>query len=635
MRKTWKRALSYVLSAAMVLTAGVFAPADKTAKAADSEPKFTAELWSFGTFAGWTSDPSATVEVDGAKEYTITADATEDLDDLFTSDNGTAVVLGNYADLTAAGLGTAYQVVGKSIKVNDGEDIPWVTEAVEWDATARLVINNAWNPELDFATSVKQPIKAGDKISVTFEVKAGGSSTTPSDPTTAPVDPEPTDKMFNAHLASFGTIWGWVDDPDGKNATPGAWSVDVTGAGEYTVTAEATNDCDSSGAALVVNTNLKALPSGYTLVGKTFKINDKEYDWSKAEAYLDGTYYRLSIWNEWGDEKANPIGQDLEINAGDKIEATFAVVETKPLFTAHLASFGTIWGWTGDDYGKPATPGAWQIDVTGAGDYTVSGEATNDCDSSGGVLAVLTTLKEVPTDYAIVGKTLKVNDKVYDWSKAQAYLDGDYVRISVWNEWGDEKANTISEDIEINAGDKVEATISVVEPQKPVDPVDPQPPVVTKKVLGTAKGKTFTAGNFKYKVTTAATIEGTKKTAGKVTVVGLSSAGKKKTSINVKNTVSVKSTGASYKVTAIGSKAFKNASKLKSATLGTNIKSIPASAFAGCKKLSKLSVKKTLSSVKKNAFKGCKKTIKVTGGSKKVNKANVKKLKKSGYKKFK
>lgn len=40
-------------------------------------------------------------------------------------------------------------------------------------------------------------------------------------------------------------------------------------------------------------------------------------------------------------------------------------------------------------------------------------------------------------------------------------------------------------------------------------------------------------------------------------------------------------------------------------------------------------------SVKKGAFKGCKKTIKVTAASKKAKKAQLKKLKKSGYKKFK
>ena len=122
----------------------------------------------------------------------------------------------------------------------------------------------------------------------------------------------------------------------------------------------------------------------------------------------------------------------------------------------------------------------------------------------------------------------------------------------------------------------------------------------------------------------------------------------------MKNKVSY--SGVSYKVTAIGSSAFKNSAKLKKATLGTGIQSIPKNAFSGCKKLAsvtakgvrkinqgafrnckalkKLTLRKKIS-VKKGAFKGCKKTIKVTGGSRKIIKANVEKLKKCGYRKFK
>ena len=43
MRKTWKSALSFVLSAAMVLTAGVVTPNVKS-DAADDAPWFTATL---------------------------------------------------------------------------------------------------------------------------------------------------------------------------------------------------------------------------------------------------------------------------------------------------------------------------------------------------------------------------------------------------------------------------------------------------------------------------------------------------------------------------------------------------------------------------------------------------------------
>ncbi|MDY3854723.1 MAG: leucine-rich repeat protein [Butyribacter sp.] len=151
----------------------------------------------------------------------------------------------------------------------------------------------------------------------------------------------------------------------------------------------------------------------------------------------------------------------------------------------------------------------------------------------------------------------------------------------------------------------------------------------TTSVVGLAKNKTFTSGSFKYKVTTASVKTGTKATAGKVSVIGLSSKGKKAKKLTVPATV--KKSGATYKVTAIGSKACKNA-KATSVTLGKYTKTIGKSAFTGCKKLSKLTVKTKLSTVSKGAFKGCKKTIKVSGTSKA---ANVKKLKKSGYKKFK
>lgn len=404
------------------------------------------------------------------------------------------------------------------------------------------------------------------------------------------------------------------------------------------------------------------------------KITSVKYDGVEAEGLdysqavfgpenEDSTTERITLINKWGGVDNGIFPEDYEFPAFKTLEISFIIGEPaekleKP-FGVHMASFGTIWDWTGEDYGRPinvATPGAFEVSVDSYGDYTVEGIASKDASSASGALAVLTDLTEVPTDYTLTPKTVTIGEKEYDWSKATPYVDGGFVRMSIWNEWSTEvQANPIG-DVEVAAGETVKATFSVV--KKGTAPTtSPKPSPSTKpetKTLGTAKGKTFTSGNFKYKVTTAATITGTKKTTGKVTVVGLTKSGKKKTSINVKNSVS--KSGASYKVTAVGSKAFKKATKVKKATLGTNIKSIPTSAFEGCKKLATVSAKgatkigksafknckalkkitlKKKVSVKKNAFKGCKKTIKVTGGSKKVNKANVKKLKKSGYKKFK
>lgn len=69
--------------------------------------------------------------------------------------------------------------------------------------------------------------------------------------------------------------------------------------------------------------------------------------------------------------------------------------------------------------------------------------------------------------------------------------------------------------------------------------------------------------------------------------------------------------------------------------MNKNIKTIPSKAFVNCKKLKTLTVNAKLKKVAKGAFKGCKKKNKVKGASAKVRKANVKLLKKSGYKKFK
>lgn len=194
------------------------------------------------------------------------------------------------------------------------------------------------------------------------------------------------------------------------------------------------------------------------------------------------------------------------------------------------------------------------------------------------------------------------------------------------------KNDTITKD-DIDASEGVLPTPSgqpTVKPsEKPnVTPVPTNSPAPTKAPKAPKKGNKVESGKVVYKVTKAATA----KKAGTLAIVGLSKAGKKASSLSAPATAKIN--GYSYKVTSIGKNAFKGANA-KTITLGKNIKSIPAGAFANCKKLSTLKVKAKLTKVAKKAFKGCKKTIKVKGASKKVTKANVKKLKKSGYKKFK
>ncbi|WP_052431121.1 glycoside hydrolase family 2 [Robinsoniella peoriensis] len=119
---------------------------------------------------------------------------------------------------------------------------------------------------------------------------------------------------------------------------------------------------------------------------------------------------------------------------------------------------------------------------------------------------------------------------------------------------------------------------------------------VTKTFVITAKkGKTYTVGNYKYKVLSASTRSGT---------VSLTKPVK-----NILKTVKVSDTvkigNYKYKITEIGKNAFKGNKKLKTVTIGKNVKKIGSSAFYNAKLLKKITVNsKVIKSVGKNALKG-------------------------------
>ena len=111
----------------------------------------------------------------------------------------------------------------------------------------------------------------------------------------------------------------------------------------------------------------------------------------------------------------------------------------------------------------------------------------------------------------------------------------------------------------------------------------------------------------------------------------------KKTAASVTVPVQVKIGNVTYKVVAIGFKAFANNKKLKTVTIGKNITTIGKNAFAGCKKLKKITIKSTKlksGAIGKNAFKGTAKNL-VVKVYKKQYKAYKKFLKKKGNKKVK
>lgn len=141
------------------------------------------------------------------------------------------------------------------------------------------------------------------------------------------------------------------------------------------------------------------------------------------------------------------------------------------------------------------------------------------------------------------------------------------------------------------------------------------------------KGTKLTQGIGVYQVTKA----GTSHKSGTVALIGLSKKGKKMTSLNIPNTI--KSGAVTYRVTTLAAKACQGAKAVK-VTLGKNVTKIGKYTFKNNRKLKTLVIKGKLTKVSRNSYKGCKNKIKVKGGSSKVRKANLKKLKKSGYKRF-
>lgn len=147
-------------------------------------------------------------------------------------------------------------------------------------------------------------------------------------------------------------------------------------------------------------------------------------------------------------------------------------------------------------------------------------------------------------------------------------------------------------------------------------------------VIGGKAGTKIETGMLVYKITKAATTQ----KPGMLQVAGLSKKGKKAAKLSFPATATIGK--AHYQVTSVGKNALEGA-KVKQIAMGKNLTRIEKGAFKNCKKLQKLTIKGKLKTVQKGAFSGCKKRITIKGASKKIRKANVKKLKKSGYKRIK
>ena len=125
-------------------------------------------------------------------------------------------------------------------------------------------------------------------------------------------------------------------------------------------------------------------------------------------------------------------------------------------------------------------------------------------------------------------------------------------------------------------------------------------------------GKTYEAGNAKYKVTSATEVTFT------------SPKSKSIKSLKIPDTVKILSK--SYKVTAVSKRACKGCKKLTTVTVGKNVKTIGDEAFMNCKKLKKVTVGKSVTSIGKKVFSGDKKLAKLIFKGSKVKKVGKKAL---------
>ncbi len=121
------------------------------------------------------------------------------------------------------------------------------------------------------------------------------------------------------------------------------------------------------------------------------------------------------------------------------------------------------------------------------------------------------------------------------------------------------------------------------------------------------KGKVFTSGKYKYKVTGNSTVAFAGRKNAKITVIEIPK--------------TVKYGGKTFKVTSIADGALKK-TKITSVKVGANVKTIGVSAFEGCKSLTKVTLNGALTKIEDKAFKSCTalKSITIPGKVTKIDK---------------
>lgn len=254
--------------------------------------------------------------------------------------------------------------------------------------------------------------------------------------------------------------------------------------------------------------------------------------------------------------------------------------------------------------------------VTGEGKYTISVDwSKTETGFTSGINFMMVGIangEKLFPKYCINVDTVKINGKKVSFKKGYTTSDdGVITRCNIFNEWAgihDNDANGSTRSYDGKLNNKTAKMIDFTK-YKEIKSISITFTYVKKAPL--AVGKTFTSGNFKYKVTGFKT----------VAVSGLADKGKKGATLSVADTVT--KGGVTYSIISVGANAFKNAFA-KKIVLGNNVVVIEKKAFVNCKKLKTIECYATLKKVAKASFGGCGK-IAVSGWDKEANKALFKK----------
>lgn len=606
MRKQSKSLLSMILTAAMVVSlgAGVTGEKSKAADATKIAPEFTAYLVQnnskifSGTDRVVKDSTGAVKQVDAA--YKLAAGETEEVDGGFVASTGAISTTGTYTvsavaeddvdDLLteASYLGVEFGTLGaKDVSGKKNYVVP-STYSIKPKTITITGADGKVKQTLDWskASVYNNGNKATGKLRVGIVNAYCSTSASKADEY----------QKANPFMTNANGTWTNAGDP-----------VEVVAGDTLAVTFEV------SAEAPVVT------PTPKPTVAPTKAPALKTYD-----AYLGFQTDNYIFRNAWNDSTLGLKSKDIKYNSqvslstGDKMKGFNAKIAN-----ATMKANGTN----------------YTVSISGVNLKTIKGVEKDAKTAKGfNMLYVTTQIPLTQKGVTAVNATLKIDGKVvksgfslpnkpdadeyYQFMVADGYSEDDGIKNVAYPKGKD--ANSALSSLTTLPTSSMEITFQLKGAN-----------FEATKTIGYKKGAKFESGNFKYQVTKIATATGSKKTKGVVTVVGLSKKGKKASKLSVGTSVSktVSKVKATYKINKLGKNAFKGA-KAKKVTLGKTIKSIPAGAFKNCKKLSKLTLKAKVS-VKKGAFKGCKKTIKVTAASKKAKKAQLKKLKKSGYKKFK